>query len=85
MAARCTATDQAIEACGGDPRAAAAAAAAGVKFFTSPIFSIDRFARSGQFPRGELSTRAVLGQTSAPTHAPVNRFYPVMLLTQFLS
>jgi len=33
VAARCTATDQAIEACGGDPRAAAAAAAAGVKFF----------------------------------------------------
>jgi len=32
VAARCTATDQAIEACGGDPRAAAAAAA-GVKFF----------------------------------------------------
>jgi len=26
VAARCTATDQAIEACGGDPRAAAAAA-----------------------------------------------------------
>ena len=48
MAARCTATDQAIEACGGDPRATAAAAA-GVKFFTSPFFSIDRFARSGQF------------------------------------